>query len=61
MNETVENEVKEQKGRFFGMLDAMLAAASLGSALIGKRVVKGGNGVIKADDAVFRAGGRQGF
>ena len=61
VNETVENEVKEQKGRFFGMLDAMLAAASLGSALAGKRVVKGGNGVIQADDAVFRAGGRQVF
>ena len=43
------------------MLDAMLAAASLGSALTGKRVVKGGNGVIQADDPVFRAGGRQGF
>ena len=43
------------------MLDAMLAAASLGSALTGERVVKGGNGVIQADDAVFRAGGRQGL
>ena len=43
------------------MLDAMLAAASLGSALTGKQVVKDGNGVIQADDAVFRAGGGQDF
>ena len=43
---TVANELKEQKSRFLGMLDAALVAASLGSALTGKRVVKGGNGVI---------------
>ena len=43
------------------MLDAMLATASLGSALTGKRVVKGDNGVTQADDGVFRAGGGQGF
>ena len=37
------------------MLDAALAAASLWSALTGKRVVKGGNGVIQLDEGVFSA------
>ena len=52
---TVAKEVKEQKNRFLWMLDAALAAASLWSALTGKRVVKGGNGVIQLDEGVFSA------
>ena len=38
--ETVENEVKEQKDRFLGMLDATLAAVSWGTVLPGKGLVK---------------------
>ena len=45
---TVENEVKEQKDRFLGMLAAMLPASLLGSALTGKDVVRGDDGVIQA-------------
>ena len=56
---TVANEVKEQKNRFLWMLDAALAAASLRSALTGKRVVKGGNGVIQLDEGIFSA--RKGY
>ena len=45
---TVENEVTEQKDRFLGMLAAMLPASLLGSALTGKDVVRGDDGVIQA-------------
>ena len=52
---TVENEVKEQKDRFLGMLAAMLPASLLGSALTGKDVVRGGDGVIQASEGTNRA------
>ena len=46
VSETVENEVKKQKGRFLDMLAATLAASLLESALTGTGVVEGGDGVI---------------
>ena len=58
-NETKRKKVT--KGRFLGMLAATLAAALLGSARTGKGVVKGGNGVIQADEVVIRAGEGHGF
>ena len=41
VSQTGENEIIEEKGRFLGMLAAMLAATLLGSALTGIGVVKG--------------------
>ena len=43
------------------MLAATLAAALQGSARTGKGVVKGGYGVIQADEVVIRAGERHDF
>ena len=50
VSETVENEVKEQKEGFLGKLAATLADSLLGSALTGKGVVGGGEGVIRVGD-----------
>ena len=47
---TVENEVKEQKEGFLGKLAATLADSLLGSALTGKGVVGGGEGVIRVGE-----------
>ena len=39
VTEAVENEVKEQKGGFLGMLAAMLASNLIASMLLGKGVI----------------------
>ena len=39
IRETVENEVKEQKGGFLGMLDATLGTSLLSSILAGKGII----------------------
>ena len=49
VTETVENEIKEQKGRFFAMLVTTLASSLLESILSGK-------GVIRADKRTIRTG-----
>ena len=52
--ETIQNEAKEQKGRFLTMLLGTLGACLLGNMLAGKRIIwagygsKGGEGIIKA-------------
>ena len=46
VSETVENDVKEQKGGSHVILAATLAASFLGSALMGRGEVRGGDGVI---------------
>ena len=38
-NKTIENEAKEQKSRFLGMLLGTLGASLLGNLLAGKRVI----------------------
>ena len=43
LSETVENEVKAQKGRLLSMLVATLGASLLGSMLAGKGVIRGGD------------------
>ena len=48
VSETVENEVKEQKGGFLGNLAATLGASLLENMLLVKGVVRGGDGVIRA-------------
>ena len=40
VSETIPNEVKEQKGGFFGMLLGTLGASFLGNMLTGKGIVR---------------------
>ena len=49
VTETVENEIKEQKERFFAMVVTTLASSLLESILSGK-------GVIRADKRTVRTG-----
>ena len=49
--ETVQNEVKEQKGRFLSMLLGTLGASLLGNLLTGKGIYRAGKG-----KGVLRAG-----
>ena len=51
VTETVQNEVKEQKGGFLSALLGTLGASSLGDLLIGKGIYRAGKG-----EGVLRAG-----
>ena len=46
VSETVENEIKEQKGGLLSMLAATLAANLLGSVLTGKGVIRASEGQV---------------
>ena len=46
--ETVQNEVKEQKGRYLSMLSGTLGASLLGIILVGKGINRAGEGVVRA-------------
>ena len=48
VTETVQNEVKEQKGGFLSMLLGTLGASLLGNLLTGKGIYRGGKGVVRA-------------
>ena len=48
ITETVENEVKEQKGGFLSMLLGILGASLLGNMLAGRDVIRAGEGTIRA-------------
>ena len=48
VTETVQNEVKEQKGRFLSMLLGTLGASLLGNILAGKGMNRAGEGFIRA-------------
>ena len=48
VNETIKNEAKEQKGRFFSILLGTLVATILGNALAGKGVIRAGKATITA-------------
>ena len=48
ITETVENEVKEQKGDYLGMLAAKLGISFLGNMLAAKGVLRAGEGTIRA-------------
>ena len=61
VTETIATEVKEQKGRFLGMLAATLGANLLGNMLLGRGVVRGGEGMIPAGEGVIRAVEEQNF
>ena len=63
ITESVQNEIKEQKGGFFSMLLGTLGASLLGNLSAGKgafharkRVNKKGKGIHKAGEGIVRAG-----
>ena len=63
ITESVQNEIKEEKGGFISMLLGALGASLLGNLLTGKgafharkRVNKKGNGIHRAGEGIVRAG-----
>ena len=58
VTETVQNEVKEQKGGFLNMLLGKLVASLLGNLLTGNGINKAGKnrGINRAGERVLRAG-----
>ena len=53
--ESVQNEVKEQKGGFLSMLLGTLGASLLGNLLTGKGVNKKGKRILRAGEGIARA------
>ena len=56
VTESVQNEIKEQKGGFLSMLLGTLGASLLGNLLTGKGVNKKGKGIHRAGEGIVRAG-----
>ena len=56
VTETVQNEVKEQKGGFLSMLLVTLGASLLGNILAGRGTNKKGKGIKRAWEGIVRAG-----
>ena len=56
VTESVQNEVKKQKGGFFSTLLGTLGASLLGNLLTGKGIFHAGKGVNKKDNGIHRAG-----
>ena len=52
VSKTIKNEAKEQKGGFLGMLLCALGASLLGNILTGKKVMRAGEGTIRAGQNV---------
>ena len=48
ISETIKNEAKDQKGRFFSILLGTVAASILGNGLLGRAAIRTGEGVIRA-------------
>ena len=48
VNKTVQNEAKEQKGRFLSMLLGILGASLLGNILAGKGIKWAREGIVRA-------------
>ena len=56
VTESLQNEVKEQKGGFLSMLLGTLGASLLGNLLTGKGVNKKGKGIHRAGEGIVGAG-----
>ena len=56
VTETVQNEIKEQRGGFLSMLLGTLGASLLRNLLTGKGVNKKGKGTNRAGEEIVRAG-----
>ena len=50
VSNTIENETKEQRGRFLSMLLGTLGASLLGNLLSGKGIVRVGDGIVRAGE-----------
>ena len=50
VTESVENEIKEQKGGFLSMSLGTLGASLLGNLLAGKGVDRAGEGIVRAGE-----------
>ena len=50
VTETVQNEVKEQKGGFLSMLLGVLGSSLLGNLLAGKGINRAGEGIVRAGE-----------
>ena len=57
VSKTIENETKDQRGGFLGMLLGVLGASLLGNLLTGgKGIMAAGDGIVRAGDGIVRAG-----
>ena len=57
VTKTIENETKEQRGGFLGMLLGTLGASLLGNLLTGgKGMMRAGDGIVRAGEGIVRAG-----
>ena len=58
VTETIQNEVKEQKGGFLSMLLGTLGASLLGNLLTGRGINRAGEGrgINRAGEGIVRAG-----
>ena len=57
VTKTIENETKEQRGGFLGMLLGTLGASLLGKLLTGgKGIMRAGDGIVRAGNGIVRAG-----
>ena len=50
VSKTIENEIKEQRGGFLGMLLGTLGASLLGNLLTGKGIMRVGDGIVRAGE-----------
>ena len=53
ISKAIKNEKNKQKGAFLPMLLGTLAASTLGNALIGKGVIRAGEGKIRAGENFY--------
>ena len=56
VTESVQNEVKEQKGGFLSMLFGTLGASLLGNLLTGQFAFHAGKGIHRAGEGIVRVG-----
>ena len=58
VTKTVQNEIKEQRGRFLSLLSGTLCASLLGNILTGKGIYRAGKGkgINRAGEGIVRAG-----
>ena len=57
VTKTIENETKEQRGGFLGMLLGTLGASLLGNLLTGgKSMMRAGDGIVHAGNGIVTAG-----
>ena len=50
VSKTIENEIKEQRGRFLSMILGTLGASLLGNLLTGKGIMRAGDGIVRAGE-----------